>query len=379
MKRENLLAGNTLRTSNAETGLTAAVRAPIRSALLGKAVKLPGSGGDTWVAAWADDDELYVSSDDTAGFNDACSSNLAINRITGVTPPQLHGKTVNCMTEYGTGSETRREDGAMWKACGITCVDGVLYLAVSRHLTCPTEPNNTWEGRYAPFPIQETWDASIIKSTDRGLTWSPAPKLGQAMFPGRSFSTPFFVQYGRNGSATDHEADKYVYATSNDGAWNNGNWMTLGRVSRDRIDRLDERDWEFVHGFDDSHLPIWKAGHDDALYTFRNPGCTSMTGIQYVAPLETYILPQWYYTHLDDDQRRWDATRWEFYAAPAPWGPWTLFHVQDFEPDAWYNPSLPSKFISDDGHRMWIFTAGNFWRKDLDRYGLFMMEMTLQV
>ena len=96
----------------------------IRSARLGKPIKLAGSAGDTWIAAWADDDSLYVTSDDTSGFQTACgksASNLAVNRISGPTISQLRGETVNCMREYGSGSETRKEDGGMWKACGITC------------------------------------------------------------------------------------------------------------------------------------------------------------------------------------------------------------------------------------------------------------------
>jgi hypothetical protein len=351
----------------------------IRSARLGTPIRLEGSGGDTWIAAWADDDDLYVSSDDTSGFGNKCGSNLAMNRIRGGSMRDLHGETINCMKEYGGGSETRKEDGGMWKACGFTCVDGVLYLAVSRHLTCPTEPDGRWEGRYSPFPIQEAWDSSIVKSADHGKTWSRMPELGRSMFPGKSFGTPYFVHYGKDGAGTANGANEFIYATSNDGAWNNGNWMTLGRVRKDRIARLDPRDWEFVQGFDDKRNPIWQPGHADALYTFRNPGRTSMAGIHYVAGLDLYILPQWYYTHLDDPNRRWDATRWEFYSASTPWGPWTLFHAQDFEPEGWYNACIPSKLISADGRKMCLFTAGNFIRKELGCYGLWMMEFTLDV
>jgi hypothetical protein len=352
----------------------------IRSARLGTPIKAAGSGGDTWIAAWADDDNLYVTSDDTSGFDNACGksgSNLAVNRISGAMPPQLRGETVNCMKVYGRGSETK-DDGGMWKACGITCVDGVLYMGVSRQLTCPTEPKLTWQGRYSPFPIQETWDSSIISSPDHGRTWSSAPELGHSMFPGRTFSTPFFVQYGKDGKEQD-ESDSYVYAVSNDGAWNNGNWMTLGRVPRNRIARLDAKDWEFTHGFDDKQQPIWKPDHSGSLYVFRAPGQTSMAGIHYIAPLRRYILPQWHYTRLDDPNRMWDATRWDFYEAPAPWGPWTLFYSQNFEPEGWYNPSIPSKFINSNGKEIWVFTAGNFIRPELHLYGLWMIPMTLEI
>ena len=71
------------------------------------------------------------------------------------------------------------------------------------------------------------------------------PEIGHSMFPGRTFSTPFFVQHGKDDKRQD-DSDLYVYAVSNDGAWNNGSWMTLGRVPRDRIARLAAKDWEFA-------------------------------------------------------------------------------------------------------------------------------------
>jgi hypothetical protein len=43
-------------------------KALIRSARLGAATKLEGSRGDTWVATWAHDDNLYITSDDTSGI-----------------------------------------------------------------------------------------------------------------------------------------------------------------------------------------------------------------------------------------------------------------------------------------------------------------------
>lgn len=74
-----------------------------------------------------------------------------------------------------------------------------------------------------------------------------------------------------------------------------------------------------------------------------------------------YIMPQWYHANLEepDEKRRWQMTRFEFYTASTPWGPWTLFHTQEFQPQGWYNPYIPSKFISSDGRKFWIFTGGN--------------------
>ena len=341
----------------------------ILSASLGKAVRYAGSHGDLWTATWADDDNVYAASDDSTGIDKAANSNLALNRFTGGMPPGIRGVTVNPMRQFGGWGEIRKEDGAMWKACGLACIDGVLYMSVSRHLN----PD------YAPW-IQQTWDASIIKSSDHGATWTSAiaPNLNESMFPGRNFSTPFFVSYGKDGAGA---TDDYIYAVSNDGSWNNGNLMTLGRVRRDRVTRLNPRDWEFVHGYDGKGGVVWQPRHDSAVHIFYHPGHTSMTGVHYIPPLGLYVLPQWHYTQLDDEARRWKATCFEFYYAPAPWGPWTLFHTQHFEPEGWYNPSIPPKYISGDGKSMWIFVAGD-WTTAKDPaglYGLWMMEMKLEV
>jgi len=349
----------------------------IVGATIGAPVQYPGLHGDTWTTTWADDGDIYAVADDCHGLKSApISSNLAIFRIRGAPlEPEsqslgsasalgatrstsesahfgLRVETVNPMTPFGKLTSLL-EDKASWKGSGLACIDGTLYLAVSRHHYMEAESN--W--------IQQSWDASLLKSTDHGKTWSATPQLEHAMFPGRTFSNPYFVQYGQNGAAGPDGSDRYVYAVSNDGDWNNGSWMTVGRVPRDRLSRLDPADWEFVHRFDPGRVPVWGRRHDNALATFSAPGRTGMTGMQYIAPLGRYVMPQWHYPHLDDpdEVRRWQVGRFELYEAPAPWGPWTLFHTQDFAPQGLYNPGIPAKFISADGLRFWIIASGDFF------------------
>jgi hypothetical protein len=349
-------------------------RKRILRAEIGPATRLRGSHGDLWSAAWADDGELYVASDDSFGFDRAADSNLAVNRVSGERPPDLRGVTVNPMWEYGRQTAYGPDDG-MWKATGIASVDGSLYLGVSRH----SHPLGN------RFFVQETWDASIIRSDDHAVTWTEMPSLERPMFPGHAFSTPFFVQYGRDGAAEVDGADRYVYAISSDGAWNHGNTMTLGRVARDRLPDLDPASWEFYHGLLDGQ-PIFRPRHDTARYVFRAPGRTSMTGLHHVAGLGLYVLPQWSFLDEEDPDRRWHVSRLEFYQAPRPWGPFSLFHRQDFE-ESWYNPSIPAKFISADGTSMWLFLGGDFMdfhannvtETERSYYGLWMAPMTLEV
>jgi len=125
--------------------------------------------------------------------------------------------------------------------------------------------------------------------------------------------------------------------------------MILGRVRRDQIARLDARDWEFCHGFDEQQQPIWRPRHDTALYTFHASGRASMTGIHYLEPLDIYIMPQWSYDYSKmapaDPGSRWKFTRFDFYQARAPGVPWSLFHHQDYDAECFYNPGIPAKFI----------------------------------
>lgn len=172
----------------------------IRSIALGDPVLPVPNSGDLWTCAWAADGTLYVAVDDTCGFEYLSvftaprpeTSNLRLCRLDG-DPPHLTGSTVNPMREYGICTAIDPLDDAMWKAMGLAAVDGALYMTVSRHGLNLIQPHN----RYA---VQETWDASILVSRDGGKSWSPKPELGKAMFPGRVFSTPFFVDYGRDGA-----------------------------------------------------------------------------------------------------------------------------------------------------------------------------------
>ena len=91
---------------------------------------MTNSYGDVWATAWADDDLLYTVSDDTHGFDESCNSNLAISVLSGDQVQDLRGRTVNPMKEYGACNE-EGPDGATWKANGLTCVDGVLYLSAA--------------------------------------------------------------------------------------------------------------------------------------------------------------------------------------------------------------------------------------------------------
>jgi hypothetical protein len=340
--------------------------------------------GDTWSTAWAEDDVLYVATDDTPGWNDALEAskgrNLAVNSFGTSTPPGLVGALVNSMDAYGYGGQLG-DDGASWKADGLVCVDGVLYLSVSRH----------WYGKPETNNVQISKNSTIVKSDDYGSTWNSEPPTGEPfpspMFPGPKFATPFFVQYDKDGAPPTpvvDEADGYVYAVSTDGYWDNGNAMHLGRVRRERLPDLDASQWEFYTGMEND-TPRWQnglAGLAAAAPMLSAEGRCGQTAVHFIPGLKRYVMPQWSYPDLTARDFNVTHSIWEFYEAPHPWGPWTLFRRWDWPTEGFYNPTIPNKFIGSDGRSMWLLTTGDFMTydrpPDTTKYTLYMMRMTLQ-
>ena len=87
---------------------------------------------------------------------------------------------------------------------------------------------------------------------------------------------------------------------------------------------------------------------------------------------------------LDGNSRPYHQGHWPesclrsqltLFEAPEPWGPWSLFH-QD---DDWgtygdYQPSFPTKWISEDGRTMSMVSSGSF-----DDYNLTLQKVTMEI
>lgn len=293
--------------------------------------------GDLWPSCWADDNNLYAANGDGTAFTSATSRfDMAVSRISG-TPPNLTGTTL--ATDVGTnwgGSGFNR------KPTGMLCSNNTLYLAFQ----------NLQTSTFNSAPM-----ASIARSTDHGATWtwdSSAP-----MFSNSVFTTIFFLDYGQNSA---NAIDSYVYAYGFDNNWREQQKLYLARVPSNSIQTRSS--WQFYTGTDGSGAPTWSSDisqkvpvleDDRQLYpqTFGTFCCNNahvlgQGGVVYDAPLKRYIFTSWSYaTH-------------EFYEAPTPWGPWSLFMSKDFGPiqlsqnRGQYGTSIPSKFISSDGKTMYV-------------------------
>ena len=325
-----------------------AVNPVVQGASLGPETMYVQGNGDTWYATWADDGDLYVTSDDTTGFSGNCTSKglgsfvyVALSRLHGDDPTHFTGETVNCLEAYSVPPDPKHDTS--WKTTGITSIDGTLYLVVEQ---------DTYEDA-ANLGKETARNATIVKSTDHGKTWSgsEADSVAHPMFPGTRFGTPSFIQYGRDGAGGVDGGEDYVYAISNEGSWDNSNSIVLGRVRRSDLPRLRGEDWEFYAN------GRWTHELGESQPILREPNHLASSSGMYVPALHKYMLASWYYPNCTGyavpacDVHR---TRWVWYEAAKPWGPWTKFWESEWFPQGYYNPILVNKFLSPDGTSGWV-------------------------
>jgi hypothetical protein len=320
--------------------------------------KWDSSNGDTWDPFWADDGHLYAFNCDGRGFGPpGRGRNLAFNKLSGDAIDALAGSQINSMDDYGKGGQ-KAADGATWKACGQECIDGIFYAFVSR---------NTYGSESGDALMRQTAvNSSLIKSTDRGLTWtrSADENYAQPMWPGAAFGAPFFVHYGQNGGKVTRDgAERYVYASSTNGFWNDGDSYILGRVERSKLPALTSADWSYYTGGDGTADASWNPTISGATPILSAAAHCGQGPICFIPALNLYLLIAWYNT---EKLRKWfEPTRmqYDFYCADHLWGPWSLVDSFDdsfISQGHMYGPSLCARFQQRTGSsvRISMFTSG---------------------
>jgi hypothetical protein len=322
---------------------------------VGKPVYVADNTGDTWCPAWTPGGDIFSPSNDTKGFHLAGKGNLMFNRIIGDKAAKLTGETVNAMAEYGDHAE-EGPDVCSWKTGGCASIDGALYLLVGRHKYGEKSGDATRR--------QTAQNTSFIRSTDDGKSWvrSASENYARPMFPGLRFGAPFFVNYGQDGrEAAADGNDHFIYAISNNGFWDNGDDMVLGRVLRSKMAQLRGKDWEFFRGGDGAVDSAWSSKMEDAKIILSNPNHLGSTGATYLPKQKCYLMISWYYPMGGGKVPGASVeTRWDFYVARHPWGPWKTVGSHAFKPEGFYCPAICPKFTSKDGSKVWALTAGDW-------------------
>lgn len=391
------------------------------------------NSGDNWIAVLGDDGRLLLPANDSGGFrlwqriadslglsaeeaeklkqvHDAvydpdetlkgyldeaekrgvAGSTVVFNILEGATPYSLTGTTITTMPEYyALDQQTIRDaqhfkahgelpaeklnDRFTWKSSGCTVVDGRLYWVLTR--------NGYGEMAGDHLSRETQQNAVIITSDDGGQTWSPSAKeaLAHPTFPGTTFASPYFIDYGESGQRP-HDADRYVYAVSNNGFWDNGDFLVLGRVLSERLASLDGADWEFLEGEDGSRDDAWTRDATRARHIIDRPGRLGRSGVSYLADRGRYMTIRWHYPS-GSGKINWpesvgitDETVWEFWESPTPWGPWTQVGAHAFFPEGFYVPTILPRWQSAE--RIYVLTAGDF-RKPAEHYKLTVVPVDL--
>lgn len=257
-------------------------------------------------------------------------------------------------------------EGANWKITNSYSITGTLYMFIARI--------QGWENSRDPKGRLIFKDASVVKSTDQGRTWTRSAEENRRrpMFPGQRFGAPYFVWYGKDGAASADNADKFVYAISNDGYWESGDNYIIGRVPREKLPALSAADWTFFRSGDGMKDGSWTSNPSSATPVLSDPEQAGMTGVTYIAGLGRYVLVAWHYpSHGVRDVSANGDTRsvLEFFEAPHPWGPWTRFKTYNADGLAWYTPIIGQRFqtvMSRSTVRAFIYLSSLNWKLKSD-------------
>lgn len=355
----------------------------------GERVPCPVAGihGDTHPMAWGADNEIYMSAGDPnwaivdgkptgVTWNDAFDKPELYPHIGGVDVEKLIGFGAEFgIEQLNTMPGLMGPGGLGAKPSGMISFKGSLYLAVQNLLG--GKPPRWGESS------QHGSDATILKSDDFGKTWTPdiqailtdmESKLydrkgwkwqtppeeregwngWKPMFPGALFGGPSFVQFGQDNRDA---VDEYVYAVSGD-QWDNGSELRVGRVSQDRIQKVDA--WEWAVPGDDG-IVVWTAELADSkpvLTIDRHLGLPEMV---YLPGIKRYLLLTW---ALHKDFHTEAGSELTVLESENPWGPFRLVHYEEMWDSVEvcpYCPRIPLKWFDESTLSGWLLHSGNWF------------------
>ncbi|MGG1515974.1 hypothetical protein ABE504_11215 [Paenibacillus oryzisoli] len=339
------------------------------------------SDGDLWPSAWSNDDYLYLANGDGWGWTNQGWSDIVFSRITSGHPDNrnLIGNRINAGIGKVWNTAKCSDGSAAYnrKPTGLTSRGGILWLAVQDLNRCPGT-------RFFGPTFNDAPNATILKSMDKGVTWTY--NTTTPMFSNNAFTTVIFLDWGKDGVDNDPNStrDDYIYAYGLDYNWRDSfsnsvpdpTKLYLARIlATDNVQDLSK--WQFWTGGLNDGAESWSSfgsiaskkpvlQDDSRVYSTTTSGFPSadikdMTKLSQGSVTYNRALNRFIYLS-------WTEYTYEFYEAPAPWGPWKKFLSKDFGPynSPWttgknggYTTVMPSKYISADGKRMW-FNANTF-------------------
>jgi hypothetical protein len=310
---------------------------------------------DTWFPSWAADGLLYSSWTD-GKVNGVTSSSKGTAATTGYATilgeDPLHLK----ITDVGTSAASPDPYGGRYPAGGL--VHGGVWFYGTYCLAETPGIGLNWDV-LGPF-VGFQW------STDGGHTWHQPPHTpAQPLFGGEppKLGLPHFVDFGKN---MEYSPDGNAYIVSQGAtqpdpkprnanlSWITGDQIYLARV-KPQIDTINKQSaYKYFAGHDAKGQPLWTRDFSkiQPLVDWNNNvGNVSVT---YDAPLKKYLMV------ITDGGNTISRFNTFILESSQITGPWKLVtYMRNFGEQAYF-VNFPSKFISKDGHTLWLSYSANF-------------------
>ncbi len=328
---------------------------------------------DTWYPVWASDGNLYSPYTDgrvpsREGPYDRAMSFSTRERVATTGQAVLIGDDPLKLQVYSLG--VTEGDPTPYRGrypCGSLVHNGIWYYGT---YCLGPEPLTYYGGKMYNWP----WLGPLVGfriSRDLGKTWVDCPQTpAKPLFPesgmwGHSvkMGSPHFVDLGKNmeyspdgkaylvahGAVEDDQKPRFANLS-----WISGDQVYLARVSPSPETINNEAQYEYFAGYDERGVPKWSWELEDIrpLLEWNNHmGCVTIT---YDAPLRKYLMCV---TDGWPTVAKMDSYILE---ADAITGPWRLVtYMKEFGEQAYFL-NFPSKFISPDGHTLWLCYSANF-------------------
>jgi hypothetical protein len=346
------------------------------------------TNADTWYPSWADDGNLYSPWTDGYLLNveefepfcqwhpgHACNSLDYMGRKAATAQAKIVGDDpMNLqIIDLKPRIEASGEPRFRGRYPSATLVkDGIWYYG-----TYCLEQDGPCSGvgwtKLGPF-------VGFRISVDYGKTWtettltSDNPLFGED--PDKApvkIGAPHFVDFGKN---MEHSPDGKAYLVGHGSTnpdvcnnWIQGDQVYLCRVNPSLENINDESKWEYYGGKDKNGNAVWTEDFEEIkplLEWAEQLGCVTIT---YNAPLRKYLMciTRGISSYQDEEKKGWVDLRYDsmILAADEIDGDWKLVQYLDHFGPVAYFLNIPSKFISEDGKKMWLIYSANWMDKNM--------------
>jgi hypothetical protein len=306
--------------------------------------------GDILPTIWGDDGNQYTIMDD-GGTDVPLAGGVwrqSLAQITGM-PPRIRFIHIGDRDKPPPATFGQiRNDPKLWLGpLGPYYSSGLVEANHVFYATQELDWDWTANGPFAGL-------AGIAYSLNHGEDWQ---------FANKPFPAPLgnlnWVIRGQGGVF----ADGYVYAIASEREFN-ANTLILGRTRPDVAEMIDPAQWQWVSGWTTQGgvpWPVFSSSLQSAVPILSWSSHITYPQMSFDSPIHRYLLT-FTYAYSPTPPATWkDGEELVILEAPHPWGPFSFVAAEpDFGPSNGYGAGFPIKWISRNGHDLWLKWAANF-------------------